>query len=94
MQEAQRPPGMVFSTREVTESVTISRPCGSHDFRLTDRLDPARCHRSLHFGSAAYSLSTAQWFRLNVSEEKLDLFELTASLMAQSGTCPAQVMWG
>jgi hypothetical protein len=29
-----------------------------------------------------------------VSEEKLDLFELTASLMAQSGTCPAQVMWG
>ena len=29
----------------------------------------------------------------NVSQEKLDLFELTASLMAQSGTCPAQVMW-
>jgi len=30
----------------------------------------------------------------NVSQEKLDLFELTASLMAQSGTCPAQVMRG
>src|SRR5215469_10605337 len=30
----------------------------------------------------------------NVSEEKLDLFELTASLMAQSDTCPAQVMRG
>jgi hypothetical protein len=27
-------------------------------------------------------------------EEKLDLFELTTSLMAQSGTCPAQVMSG
>jgi hypothetical protein len=25
----------------------------------------------------------------NVSKEKLDRFELTASLMAQSGTCPA-----
>jgi len=24
----------------------------------------------------------------NVSEEKLDLFELTSCLMAQSGTCP------
>jgi len=29
-----------------------------------------------------------------VCEEKLDLFELTTSLMVQSGTCPAQVLSG
>src|SRR5215472_13127595 len=44
--------------------VTESRPCGSNDLRLTDRLDRARWHRLQHFGSAAYSLGTAMWFRL------------------------------
>src|SRR5215472_7338676 len=44
--------------------VTESRPCGSNDLRLTDRLDRARWHRLQHFGSAAYSLGIALWFRL------------------------------
>jgi hypothetical protein len=32
-------------------------------------------------------------FNGNMSEEKLDLFELTSCLMAEASTCSAQIVW-
>jgi hypothetical protein len=47
-------------------------------------------HRILKALAAQVALSS---FDGNVSEEKLDLFELTSCLMAEASTCSAQIVW-
>src|SRR5215469_5951070 len=59
-----------------------------------DRLDRARWHRLQHFGSAAYSLDTALWFRLKRVAGETGSVRAHRQPDGTVGTCPAQVMWG
>lgn len=72
--------------REVGRAVVItsgSRAVGFKSDRIVHRILKALL-------AAQVALSS---FDRNVSEEKLDLFELTSCLMAEASTCSAQIVW-
>src|SRR3954470_16103437 len=73
-------------------SVSTSRPCGRVHGSGTVWIEADRVIHGILKTLLAAKIPFCG-FDGNVSEEKLNLLEFTSCLMAESCTCPAQVMW-